>query len=207
MRRTWIPLLALTLAVPAFAQEAPTPLALGSPAPMRDEIMRNVDGRDVSIASVAGKRGTLVVFTCNHCPWAKAWETRLAAIGNAALGRGIGVIAINPNDPAAYPEDDFEPMVARSRALGLKFPYVVDASSDVARAYGASRTPEVFLFDAAGKLVYHGAIDDNRDAGRVKDRFLEKAVAAVASGKKPKSAETKAVGCGIKFREKAVTGS
>ena len=207
MHRTLAPILALALALPAFAQDAPRSLPLGSPAPLREQSLRSVDGRDVSIATVAGKHGTLVIFTCNHCPWAKAWETRIAAIGNAALGRGIGVVAINPNDPEVFPEDDFDNMIVRAKGLGLKYPYAVDATSEVARAFGATRTPEAFLFDAAGKLVYHGAIDDNRDAGKVKDRFLERAVAAVAAGRKVTTTETKAIGCGIRYREVAKSGS
>ncbi len=202
--------LLLVPAAAAFANppifEVAKPLAIGSPAPLRDVKMKSVDGREVTIASVAGKNGTLVVFTCNHCPWAKMWQTRVAAIGNAALEKGIGVVAINSNDPAEYPEDDYASMQARAKDLGFKFPYVVDATSDVARAFGASRTPEAYVFDAKGKLVYHGTVDDNpRDASAVKDAYLRDAVNAVASGKAVPIAETKSMGCGIKFREKRTT--
>jgi peroxiredoxin len=175
---------------------------LGDRAPMTDTKMKNVDGKEVTIASVAGKNGTLVVFTCNHCPFAKAWEKRIAELGNAAVKDGIGVIAINPNDPETYAEDSFENMQKRAKAAGFEFPYVVDATSDVARAFGASRTPEVFLFDKDGKLVYHGAVDDNRDAPKVAQNYLKDAIAAVAAGKPVTTSETKAVGCGIKFRAK-----
>jgi len=190
-------------AAAVYAQDAPSSLAIGATAPMKDVKMKSVDGKDVSLASVAGKKGTLVVFTCNHCPWAQAWQTRVASIGNAAASKGIGVVAINPNDPAAYPEDDYAGMQARSKMLGLKFPYVVDATSDMARAFGATRTPEAFLFDSSGKLVYHGTVDDNaRDQSAVKERWLQDAVDAVIAGKEVPTAETKAFGCGIKFREK-----
>jgi len=147
--------LALTVA-PARAQ-----LAIGDAVPMKDVKMAGVDGKSVTLASVAGKKGTLVVFTCNHCPWAKMWQTRVTEIGNAAGKVGIGMVAINANDPAEYPEDGMDGMKQRAKELKIKFPYVVDATSDVARAFGASRTPEAFLFDADGKLVYHGTIDDN----------------------------------------------
>lgn len=194
----------LLMAAPALAQDAPASLAIGAPAPQREVKMQGVDGRSLSIADVAGKKGTLVVFTCNHCPFAKAWETRIAKLGNEALKAGVGVIAINANDPSAFPEDDFDGMKARAKKLGLKFPYVVDATSDVARAFGATRTPEVFLFDAKGALVYHGAVDDNsRDAGAVKQRWLQDAVAAVSTGKAVPTAETKALGCTIKYRAKS----
>ena len=160
----------------------------------------------MTLASVAGKKGTLVVFTCNHCPWAKMWQTRVTEIGNAAGKAGLGMVAINSNDPSAYPEDDMNGMKQRAKQLGMKFPYVVDATSDVARAFGASRTPEAFLFDASGKLVYHGTIDDNaEDASAVKDAWLKDAVDAVAAGKTVTTAETKSMGCSIKFREKKKT--
>ncbi len=176
-------------------------LALGDAAPMTDVALRAVDGKDVTLASVRGKRGTLVVFTCNHCPYAKAWEKRIAELGNDAAKRGLGVIAVNPNDPAAYPDDGFDPMVERARTLGLQFPYAVDATSAMARAFGATRTPEAFLFDAKGRLVYHGTIDDNaQDPAAVKRRYLRDAVEAVIAGKRVPTAETKALGCSIKFR-------
>jgi hypothetical protein len=203
-------LLALLAAHPATAADgvtaaaaAPVPLALGAKAPMDGVAMKNVDGRNLTLAGAKGKKGTLVLFICNHCPWVKMWQPRLAEIGNDALGRGIGVVAINGNDPAAYPEDAFEVMVERAKEVGYKFPYVVDATSDVARAFGATKTPEAFLFDAKGRLVYHGAVDDNaRDAKAVTNRWLADAVAAVAAGKPVAVAESKALGCSIKFREK-----
>jgi peroxiredoxin len=136
-------------------------LHIGDPAPQRDAKMRNVDGRELSIVDVVGSRGTLVIFTCNHCPWAKAWQTRIAELGNTYQKRGIGVIAINANDPAAAAEDTFPEMVTRAKDVGFQFPYVVDSGSTVARAFGAERTPEAYLFDATGKLVYHCTIDDN----------------------------------------------
>lgn len=194
------------LAVPASSQEAsgPTSLELGASAPKSDVAMKGVDGKSLTIAQAAGKKGTLVIFTCNACPWVKAWETRIAEVGNAAAKSGIGVIAINPNDPAQNSEDGYDEMRARAKKLGLRFPYVVDATSDVARAFGATRTPEAFLFDAKGELVYHGTIDDNsRDAKAVKSRWLSDAVLAVASGKPVSEAETKALGCSIKFRKTA----
>jgi peroxiredoxin len=192
----------LLLAGSALAQDAPKSLALGAHAPLAQVKMKSVDGSDVTIAGIAGKHGTLVVFTCNHCPWAQAWQARVAAIGNAATGMGIGVVAINPNDPAAYPEDAYAPMQERAKNLGLEFPYAVDATSEIARAFGATRTPEAFLFDSRGRLVYHGTVDDNaRDESAVKFAWLKDAVSAVAAGKPVPVAETKAFGCSIKFRE------
>ena len=188
----------------AIAKNPPAPLALGSKTPKANVAMKNVDGATLTLGKAAGKKGTLVVFTCNHCPFAKAWEERIAEIGNAASKVGVGVIAINSNDPAAYPDDDYPAMQERAKKLGLQFPYVVDATSEMARAFGASKTPEAFLFDAKGKLVYHGTIDDNsRDASAVKQPWLRQAVDAVAAGQRVATAETKALGCSIKFRTKS----
>jgi len=184
------------------AQEAVKSLPLGAAAPASDVKMKSVDGREVTIGDVKGKVGTLVIFTCNHCPWVKAWETRIAEIGNASLGKGIGVIAINSNDPAAYPEDAYEEMQKRAKERDMRYPYAVDATSDVARAFGASHTPEIFLFGKDGALAYKGAVDDNaKEPDKVKARFLADAIDAVASGKEPAMRETKALGCSIKFRK------
>jgi peroxiredoxin len=196
----WPALAVVTLAIALLAPRAAA-LALGEAVPKSDVPMKNVDGRELTIASVKGAKGTLVLFTCNHCPWVKAWEKRMVQIAAGARERGIGVIAINPNDPVGYPEDSYENMQKRAKEQGYGFPYVVDSTSDVARAFGATHTPEAFLFDARGKLVYHGAIDDNaRQLGKVKARYLSDAVNTVAAGKPVAVAETKALGCSIKFR-------
>jgi hypothetical protein len=195
---------ALAAVLPAAlsaAVQATTPLALGTKAPLATTKMKNVDGKMLSIADVAGKAGTLVIFTCNHCPFAKGWEQRIAELGATYSKRGIGVILINANDPAMHAEDDYAGTQARAKSLNLAVPYVVDETSNVARAFGASVTPEAFLFDAGGKLAYHGTIDDNhRDPGKVEKRYLRDALDAVAAGKRPAVPESKGLGCGIKFR-------
>ncbi|HUI06274.1 MAG TPA: thioredoxin family protein [Verrucomicrobiae bacterium] len=178
-------------------------LNIGDKAPSTNVKMKNVDGREISIADVAGKEGTLVIFSCNHCPFVKAWQGRIASIGNAANGKDVGVIVINSNDPASYPEDGFSEMQQRAKQLGFTFPYVVDATSDMARAYGATRTPEAFLFDKDGKLVYHGAIDDSKQADQVTKHYLQDAIDALIAGREIGTKETKFVGCGIKFRAKS----
>jgi peroxiredoxin len=196
------PLIAATLtAVALFAAPARAQLALGDAAPMADVRLKNVDDKEVTLASLAGEKGTLVVFTCNQCPWAKLWEKRVSEIGNAALEAGLGVVAINSNDPSVNAGDGFAEMKKRAKALKLKFPYVVDATSDVARAFGATRTPEAFVFGADGKLVYHGTVDDSpKDVAAIKNFWLRDAVNEVAAGKPVTTAETKAFGCTIKFR-------
>jgi peroxiredoxin len=192
----------MAMAATAAAQE-PKALAIGKAAPMADVKMANVDGKSLTIAEARGPKGTLVVFTCNTCPWAKAWESRIAELGNTYVKQGIGVIAINSNDPKLKPDDDLPAMQERAKTLGLAFPYVMDATSDVARAFGATRTPEAFLFDAKGKLVYHGAVDDNaHQPDQVTARWLGDALAATAGGKAVAMKETKSLGCTIKFRAK-----
>ena len=177
-------------------------LNIGDKAPSTSVKMKNVDGSEVSIADVTGKEGTLVIFSCNHCPFVKAWQDRIASIGNAAKGKGVGVIVINSNDPASYPEDSFTEMQARAKQLGFTFPYVVDATSGVARSFDATRTPEAFLFGKDGKLVYHGAIDDSQKLDQVSKHFLQDAIDAAIAGKDIPVKETKFVGCGIKYRTK-----
>ena len=183
------------------ATERDQPLELGATIPLADRAMKNVDDSETTIASVAGEHGTLVVFTCNHCPWAQAWEGRITTLGNDYSERGVGVIAINANDPTEYPEDGFEPMQERARAAGMQFPYVVDATSEVARAFGAQKTPETFLFDAEGKLVYQGAIDDNaHEPENVASHHLRDALESLVNGQPIANPRTRAMGCSIKLR-------
>jgi hypothetical protein len=178
------------------------PIGAPAPAPATASKMKNaVDGKALSIADIRGKAGTLIIFTCNHCPFARGWERRIADLANGYAKKGIGVMLVNANDPAKYPEDDFAGMQARAKQLGLQVPYVMDETSGVARALGASVTPEAFVFDKTGKLAYHGAIDDNhRDAGGVKAHYLKDALDAVLDGRPAPLAETKGIGCGIKLR-------
>ncbi len=164
--------------------------------------MRGVDGKEVTLKDLMGAKGLLVIFSCNHCPWVKAWQARMVALGNEYSQKGVGVVAVNSNDTEAYPDDDMDHMVAQAKEHGYRFPYVMDATSEVARAFGATRTPEAFLFDAQGKLVYHGAIDDNAEKPQeVKKTYLADALAALVTGKPVPVAETKALGCSIKFRQ------
>jgi glutathione peroxidase-family protein len=164
--------------------------------------MKGVDGKEVTLKELMGAKGLLVIFSCNHCPWVKAWQARMVALGNEYSQKGVGVVAVNSNDVMVYTDDDMEHMVAQAKEHGYRFPYVMDATSDVARAFGATRTPEAFLFDAQGKLLYHGAIDDNAEKPQeVKKTYLADALEAMVAGKPVPVAETKALGCSIKFRQ------
>lgn len=182
--------------------EPGTGLALGARLPSATKKMKNVDGKMVAIADIKGKAGTLVVFTCNHCPFAKGWEERIVELGNSYSKKGVGVILVNANDPAAHEDDGYAQMQERAKSRGMQVPYVVDETSAVAKAFGASVTPEAFLFDKAGKLVYHGAVDDNhREADKVQKHYLKDALDAVVAGKAPPVPESKSMGCGIKYRK------
>jgi peroxiredoxin len=179
-------------------------LEIGAKAPAADVKMKGVEGKEVSIKDGMGSKGTLVGFTGNACPYAKGWESRIVDLGNAYAGKGIGMIAINANDPKVVADDGYDQMVTRAKERGMKYPYVMDATSEVAKAFGAARTPEAFLFDAQGKLVYHGAVDDNvESAEKVTKTYLKDALDSVVAGKEVSVKETKAVGCGIKWHQQA----
>jgi peroxiredoxin len=191
----------MVLALSAGAALAGGALQIGATMPMADVKMKNVDGKELDLAEIKKPTGTLVVFTCNHCPFAKKWESRIVELGNLYQAKGIGVVAINANDPKVAAEDSFDVMQQRAKDRGMEFPYVVDATSNLARAFGATKTPEAFLFDKSGKLVYHGAIDDNGDdAAKVENAYLKLALDAVVSGGDVAVKETKSIGCTIKFR-------
>jgi peroxiredoxin len=191
-------------ALPLVSPRTATALDIGDQIVATTVKMKNVDGRQVSIADVAGKKGTLVLFTCNACPFVKAWEERITVLGNEFRAKGVGVIAINSNDPSVNAEDSFDRMQERARNRGFEFPYVVDAGSRVAHAMGATRTPEAFLFDASGKLVYHGVIDDNAHVpADVQQHYLRDALQALVDGKDVAVKTTKALGCTIKFYPQA----
>ena len=196
-------LLAIPMAVclQAVVAHAGGALPIGASMPLADVKMKNVDGKELDLAEIKKPAGTLVVFTCNHCPFAKKWESRIVDLGNTYAAKGIGVVAINANDPKAYEDDSIDVMRQRAKERGMQFPYVVDATSNVARAFGATKTPEAFVFDGAGKLVYHGAIDDNgEEPAKVENAYLKLALEAVVNGADVPVKETKSIGCGIKFR-------
>ncbi len=159
------------------------------------------DGKTYGLTDIAGENGTALVFTCNHCPFVRAWDDRLVGLGSEFMGQGIGFGAISSNDPAQYPTDDFAHMQERAQELEMPYPYLYDESQEVARTYGAERTPEIFLFDAAGKLQYHGTIDDNyEDESAVQATYFRDALAAVVAGDGVPVADTAPVGCTIKWK-------
>jgi peroxiredoxin len=160
-----------------------------------------VDGRTYSLSSLSqGKKATAVIFMCNHCPYVLAWLERMIAAGKDYAGKGVAFVGINANDAVKYPTDSFEKMQDLAKERGLPFPYLHDASQQVASAYGAERTPEIFLFDGDLKLRYHGAPDDNYDETQATVPYLRQALDAVLTGKELPVAETPPVGCTIKWK-------
>jgi len=166
--------------------------------------LKNIDNKMVSLADYKDAKGFIVVFTCNHCPFAKAYEDRIIALDTKYKAKGYPVIAINPNDPTAVAEDNFETMQQRAKAKNYAFPYLVDETQNIAKTYGATRTPHVFVLQKSGTdyiVKYEGAIDDNSDdASAVKEKYVENAVDALLSGKPVTTTTTKAIGCGIKWK-------
>jgi peroxiredoxin len=158
-----------------------------------------VDGRQYRLDQYAEAPVLVVLFTCNHCPYAQAWEERLIQIQRDYADRGVAFVAISANDPVKYPADSFEAMRERARAHAYPFPYLQDLPQTIARAYGAERTPEVFVFDSARRLAYHGAPDDNREAEQVRQHYLRDAIEAALAGRPAPVAETPPVGCTIKW--------
>lgn len=160
-----------------------------------------VDDQHHSLAEYAGKQVVAVVFSCNHCPYVRAWEDRMVQIQTEYEGSGVQLIAINANDAVKYPDDGFDEMKKRAAEKHFNFPYLRDETQVVARAYGAERTPEVFLFDRSRVLRYHGVIDDNYDDPRaVRTRYLKDAIDSILAGREVVVAETKPVGCTIKWK-------
>jgi len=166
---------------------------------VEDFKLKNTDGKWVSLSDFPDAKAYVIVFTCNHCPYAKLYEDRIIAMAEQYRKKGIVLIAINPNDAEIVPEDSYALMVARAKEKNYSFPYLVDEKQEVYPKFGASRTPQVYLLDQQKKLRYSGAIDDApKDASLVQTKYLDNAIKALENGKDPDPQLTKAVGCSIK---------
>lgn len=173
-------------------------LKIGDKLP--DFNLPGVDGKDYSPGSFALNQILIVMFTCNHCPYVVAYEDRLIKIQFDYKDKGVSFVAINSNDEKNYPEDSFESMVKRAKEKGFNFPYLRDKTQEVARLFGAVRTPEIFLFDKDRDLRYHGEIDDNwRESNKVTRHTLRNAIDFLLSGKELSDPETHAIGCTVKW--------
>lgn len=166
---------------------------------VEDFSLKSTEGEMVSMSDYEDAKGYIVIFTCNHCPYAKAYEDRIKAIQEKYAPQGYPVIAINPNDPEVQPEDSFEKMKKRAEAQNFNFKYLFDEGQKVYPKFGATRTPHVFLLDDEMVVRYIGAIDDNyKSAAEVEKAYLKDAIEALKKGNDPQPATTKAIGCTIK---------
>ncbi len=166
--------------------------------------LKNIDGKMVSLADYKKAKGFVVNFTCNQCPYAVAYEDRIIAIDKKYKELGYPVVAINPNDAVKYPADSYENMIQRAQEKGFTFPYLLDETQQIAKTYGALKTPHVYVLQKEGKnlvVKYIGAIDDNsQDETAVKTTYLANALDELLAGKPVTTAETKAIGCSIKWK-------
>jgi peroxiredoxin len=178
-----------------------TMLPLGTSAP--DFSLPDMHGKQVALRDFAGSPALLVMFICNHCPFVKHIAGGLAQLANDYQPRKVAIVGINSNDAAAYPDDAPDKMVVEARQQGYTFPYLVDASQSVAKAYRAACTPDFFLFDRDRKLVYRGQLDASRPGNgiAVTGGDLRAALDAVLAGKPPAAEQQPSIGCNITWKE------
>ncbi len=171
----------------------------------KDFKLKNVDGNMVTLKDDKDAKGYIVVFTCNHCPFAQAYEQRIIDLDKKFRPLGFPVVAINPNDPTIVPDDSFENMIKTAKDKSYPFPYLFDETQEIAKAYGATKTPHVYILNKSkSKLVvsYIGAIDNNTDdASKADKKYVEDAVNELLAGKSVTLTETKAIGCSIKWKK------
>ncbi|MBT8244400.1 thioredoxin family protein [Winogradskyella sp.] len=169
-----------------------------------DFSLKNIDGKMVSLSDYKSAKGFIIIFTCNTCPYAVAYEDRIVALDKKYAHKGYPVIAIMPNDTDVKPGDNMQAMQARAKAKGFTFPYLIDKSQKIYPQYGATKTPHVYILEKTidGNIVkYIGAIDDNyQDAAAVKTKYAENAIDALLAGKEIEQKTTRAIGCSIKTK-------
>ena len=176
-------------------------LNLGSVLPLEDVKLLDISGEHISLGEAKGENGILVIFSCNTCPWVIKWEDRYVELAKKYRSKGIGVIAVNSNETTFKSSDSMDEMKKHAKENNYNFYYARDDGSKLAREFGATRTPHVYLFNAEDRLVYRGAIDDNaKNQKKVKKPYVADAIDAMLAGNTIKYASTKALGCGIKFK-------
>ena len=174
-------------------------LPIGAEMPKADVKLKDISGKDITLKEAKQQNGLLVMFSCNTCPYVIKNQARTLEICKYAMSKGMGVVVLNSNEATRDDGDSYEDMKSYAKEQGYQWYYAVDKNNELADAFGASRTPECYLFDKSGKLVYHGAIDDNpADASRVERSHLKEAINQVTTGKDVSVKETRSVGCGIK---------
>jgi peroxiredoxin len=201
----FIKLTSLIILIAAITATRPLVPNYGVGDTVSDFKLKNVDGKMVSLNDFKKSKGVIVIFDCNTCPFSQRYNSRIIALHNRYSSQGFPVITINPNDPEQSSGDSFKEMVELAKQKNYTFPYLVDESQEVARAFGATNTPQVFVLKNEGnsfRVAYMGAIDDNaRDEAGVSKKYVENAVDALVANTKITVSKTKALGCGIKWRE------
>jgi peroxiredoxin len=199
MKNLTIILLASLFSATTLFAGTPVPMEIGAKLPATDQVFTDVSGVDLTLEEVIGENGLLVVYTCNSCPYVLAWQDRYPEIAAMCQENGIGLIMLNPNEARRTSSDSFEKMVAHARENNYEFYYALDEKHTLADAMGATKTPDVFLFDRDKTLVYKGAIDDNyKDASAVSEHYLSDAIGKMMKGEEIDPNATKAIGCSIK---------
>lgn len=195
-------LLILLLTQSGSLAQAPKGYNLGDA--IADFHLKNVDDRMVSLADYRAQKGLIIVFTSNHCPFAKTYEDRLMALDHKFAPQGYPVLAIMSNDPVAYEEDSFDNMQVRARERAYPYAYAIDETQSVARAFGATRTPQVYVLKQTNGqfiLEYVGAVDDSpQDGASAQRRYVDEAVSSLLAGRPVQSPITKPIGCAIKWK-------
>ncbi len=182
-----------------ISESGPQTLPIGSDGP--DFELPAVSGDTVSLETFADKKALVLIFTCNHCPYAMAYEDRLIELAREYQSKGIGFLAICANDEDTYPDDSFENMKKRAEEKGFPFDYAQDKTQEVAKAYGAVCTPHIFVLDGGRKLVYEGRVDDNwKEPEKAEAHDLRDALQAIAEGEPVPQAQTNPLGCSIKWK-------
>ena len=173
---------------------------IGAPAP--DFQLKGVDGKLYSLESFRDKKVLVVMFICNHCPYVQAIEDRILQLQRDYAAQSVQLVGICSNDPTDYPEDSPANLKKRWQEKDYRFPYLIDETQDVARAYGAVCTPDLYAYDAERKLAYHGRFDDNwQNPRKVSRQDLREALDALLSGKRPSQDQVPSMGCSIKWRK------
>jgi peroxiredoxin len=182
-----------------ITQSGPDTLSIGSPAP--NFKLKATDGMTYSLDSFKNSKALVISFTCNHCPYAQAYDDRLIALAREFMPNGVSFVAINPNDAQTYPDDSFENMKKRAAEKQLPYSYLVDETQEVAKAYGAVCTPHIFVVGPGLRIAYEGRIDDNwKNPDAVKSRDLRNALEAILADKPVPVPNTGPMGCSIKWK-------
>jgi hypothetical protein len=194
-----IALLSLVLII-SLGAEVQAQLSVGSAIPMADHTLTDLRGDTVTLQGTMGPRGLAVIFWSPACPWVQRSDSRVVQLANRFQGSGINFALLNSNDPQQAANEGIVQMRQQADNANYTFPYLVDAGAQVARAFGATRTPEIFLFNAQGSLVYRGAIDDSpSDVALVENNFFQDALEAVVAGRQPATTTSRAFGCTIRL--------